>query len=231
MKTSFHPLPILVSWSGGKDCLLALAALRQDPRFQVIGLISSFCRSTNRLPIHEVRRELIQDQAAALGLPLQEVELGDHPSNVEYEQAWSQFYRKCRETGIRHVAFGDLFLTEIRTYREQFLATLGIEAVFPLWGRPTLELAHSAVDGGMRAVVCSCDPNRLDRRFAGRLYNRQLISELPADCDPCGENGEFHTFVFDGPEFSRPVSWAAGEIQHRQSVDFCDLLPVQITSP
>ncbi len=221
------PVPILMSWSGGKDCVLALDALRHDPRFEVVGLASGVCHETGRIAIHEVRRELIREQAASVGLPLSEVELPSQPSNAEYESLWQEFYRQQQASGIGDVAFGDLFLEDIRAYRERFLGSVGMRAVFPLWGQPTATLARNALENGLQAVVCSCDPQRLDRRFAGRLFDQHLIDELPADCDPCGENGEFHTFVFDGPGFSRPVPWRRGEISRRGAVDFCDLLPLQ----
>lgn len=221
------PVPILMSWSGGKDCVLALDALRSDPRFEVVGLASGVCRETGRIAIHEVRRELIREQAESLGLPLSEVELPSQPSNAEYESIWQEFYRQQQTSGVCDIAFGDLFLEDIRAYREQFLVSLGMHAVFPLWGQPTSTLARDAIGNGLQAVLCSCDPLRLDRRFAGRLFDRQLIEELPTGCDPCGENGEFHTFVFDGPGFSRQVPWRRGEISRRGTVDFCDLLPLQ----
>jgi len=220
--------PILMSWSGGKDCVLALDVLRRDPQFEVVELVTGFCGETNRIGIHEVRRELIREQASAVGLPLTEIDLPAAPSNAEYEAIWRDFYRQRQAVGISHVAFGDLFLRDIRDYREQFLSQLGMQPVFPLWGQPTGPLAHQAIQAGLRAVLCSCDPQHLDRRFVGRLFDQQLIEDLPAACDPCGENGEFHTFVYDGPGFDRPVPWSRGEINRRGTVDFCDLLPVQL---
>lgn len=221
-------LPILMSWSGGKDCVLALDVLRRDSEFEVVALVSGFCRETDRIGVHEVRRELIREQAASLGLPLAEVDLPVSPSNADYEAAWRDCYGRGHAAGVRHVAFGDLFLEDIRAYREQFLDRLGMHGVFPLWGQPTGPLARAAVRSGLQAVLCSCDPTRLDRRFVGRLFDDELLNELPPDCDPCGENGEFHTFVYDGPGFNRPVPWSLGEINRRGTVDFCDLLPVQL---
>jgi uncharacterized protein (TIGR00290 family) len=218
------PLPILMSWSGGKDCVLALNVLRRDPQFRVVELVSGICRETGRLAIHEVRRELLHDQAAALQLPICDVRLPAQASNAEYEFAWREYFSQQMAQGISHVAFGDLFLEDIRAYRERFLGSIGMQAVFPLWGRSTADLAREAMSTGLEAVVCSCDPERLDRRFAGRLFDSTLMDELPAGCDPCGENGEFHTFVFDGPGFSRPVPWKRGEINRNGSVEFCDLL-------
>lgn len=221
------PVPILVSWSGGKDCLLALDAVRQDPQYEVVELVSSFCAETQRLGIHEVRRELIQHQAAALGLPLGEVTLPARASNVQYEAIWRAYYEKWMAAGVSTVVFGDLFLEDIRAYRERFLTELGLKAVFPLWGIHTRKLAADAIASGLKAVLCSSDSQRLGPSFVGRLFDHQLLEDLPDDCDPCGENGEFHTFAFDGPGFSTPVGWKRGEVCRRDTVDFCDLLPLQ----
>ncbi|TXI08317.1 MAG: ATP-binding protein, partial [Rhizobium sp.] len=220
-------IPIVMSWSGGKDCYLALNRLRHDPQYEVVELASSFCRETGCVGIHEVRRDLIRQQATSLGLPLAEVELPAGASNQVYEAVWHQHYSRLLASGVTHVGFGDLFLEDIRAYREQFLARLGLTAVFPLWGRSTRELAYEAIASGMRAVLCSCDAQRLGAAFVGRIFDQQLLKDLPPGCDPCGENGEFHTFVFDGPGFSQPIPWQPGEVCRRGSVDFCDLLPVQ----
>lgn len=219
-----------MSWSGGKDCLLALNELRGDSQYDVVSLVSSFCRETDRIGIHEVRRELVRDQAAALGLPLVEVDLPASPSNPEYEAAWRDCYARHKVAGVEHVAFGDLFLEDIRAYRVQFLGGLGMQAVFPLWGLPTGRLARTAIRDGVRAVLCSCDSDRLGPQFVGRLFDERLLDDLPPECDPCGENGEFHTFVYGGPGFARPVAWSRGEFNRRGTVDFCDLLPVQLAS-
>ena len=221
------PVRVLISWSGGKDCLLALTAIRKDPQYEVVELVSSFSVETERLGIHEVRRELIREQAAALGLPLGEVMLPGRASNSQYEAIWRAYYEKWRAAGVSTVVFGDLFLEDIRAYRERFLTTLGLRAIFPLWGMPTRKVAEDAIASGLKAVLCSCDSQRLGSRFVGRLFDHQLLADLPADCDPCGENGEFHTFAFDGPGFSRPVGWTQGEVCRCDTVDFCGLLPLQ----
>lgn len=221
------PVPVLVSWSGGKDCLLALNAIRQDPQYEIVELVSSICEETGRLGIHEVRRELIHQQAAALGLPLGEIMLPARASNVQYEATWRAYYERWLAAGVSTVVFGDLFLADIRAYRERFLTSLGLRAVFPLWGMPTAKLAKDAVAGGLKAVLSSCDSQRLGSSFVGRLFDDQLLADLPDGCDHCGENGEFHTFVFDGLGFSRPVGWTRGEVCRRDTVDFCDLLPLQ----
>lgn len=221
------PVPVVLSWSGGKDCVLALERLRASSQFDVRELVSGFCRETGRIAIHEVRRELIRSQAKALGLPLIELELPDQASNVDYESVWRDYFDSRLAAGIGHVAYGDLFLQDIRNYREQFLKSVGMKGVFPLWGLTTSDLARQAIDNGLQAVLCSCDTARLGRHFAGRMYDHQTIDELPAGCDPCGENGEFHTFVFGGPGFRDPVPFERGDILRRGTVDFCDLIPIQ----
>lgn len=218
------PEPIVLSWSGGKDCALALSALRRDERFEVVALASGFCRETDRIAIHEVRRELIREQAAALGVPLDEIDLPTRASNAEYEAAWSGYYSTCQSLGIGHVAFGDLFLADIRAYRERFVESVGVHCVFPLWKCATDELARGMIRDGWQAVVCSVDPSRLVTRFAGRLYDESFLADLPPQVDPCGENGEFHTFVFDGPEFTRPVKWQRGVVTRTTAVEFVELL-------
>jgi uncharacterized protein (TIGR00290 family) len=217
------PEPIVLSWSGGKDCALSLAALRREGRFEVVALASGFCRETDRVAIHEVRRDLIREQAAALGVPLDEIDLPMKASNVEYEAAWSGYYSLCLSRGIGHVAFGDLFLADIRAYRERFVERVGLQSIFPLWGRSTDELAREMVRGGWKAVVCSVDSSRLMNHFVGRLYDESFLTDLPSLVDPCGENGEFHTFVFHGPEFVRPVKWQRGAILRGAAVEFVEL--------
>ncbi len=218
---------VVVSWSSGKDSAWMLHLLRLDPDVEVRGLITTFNEAADRVAMHAVRRELVEAQARAAGLPLSSVGLPWPCPNGEYERRTSEQWRRCRAEGITHVAFGDLFLEDIRAYREQFLMRLGLSALFPLWGRSTSRLAADAIASGMRAVLCSCDAERLGARFVGRMFDQELLKDLPAGCDPCGENGEFHTFVFDGPGFSRPIPWQRGEVCRRGSVDFCDLLPVQ----
>ena len=218
------PEPIVLSWSGGKDCALALSALRRNEQFEVVALASGFCRETDRIAIHEVRRELIREQAAVLDVHLDEIDLPAKASNVEYEAAWSGYYSACQSRRIGHVAFGDLFLADIRAYRERFVQSLGLRCVFPIWGRATDELAREMIRDGWQAVVCSVDPSRLPVRFAGRLYDESFLADLPSQVDPCGENGEFHTFVFDGPELARPVKWRRGVVTRTAAVEFVELL-------
>ena len=219
--------PVILSWSGGKDCTLALNALRRDTRFEVVRLASGFCRETDRIGVHEVPRALIREQAACLDLPLDEVNVPEGASNEEYEDCWKNFFQTRHVEGIRHVAFGDLFLEDIRAYRERFMDEVGMRCLFPMWGRPTRQLASDTCDLGLRAVVCSCDSQKLGPRFVGRMYDREFLNDLPDGVDPCGENGEFHTFAFDGPGFTRPVLWSRGESGRRGTVDICELLLLQ----
>jgi uncharacterized protein (TIGR00290 family) len=216
--------PVILSWSEGKDCTLAPAALRPDSRYEVVCLASGFCRETDRIEVHEVRRGLIRTQAACRELKLVEVDLPAGASNTEYESCWQSYFELKKAEGIRHVAYGDLFLEDIRAYRERFMEAVGMSSLFPLWGRPTRQLAFDACDHRLQAVVCSCDVLKLRARFVGRLYNREFLNELPDGIDPCGENGEFHTFAFDGPGFTRPVQWSRGDTGRLGSVSFCDLL-------
>lgn len=197
--------PIILSWSGGKDCALALSELRRSDRFEIVALATSFCRETDRIAIHDVDRSLIREQSKALGIKLDEIDLPAMATNVQYEAAWGDYFSQCRSKGVSHVAFGDLFLNDIREYREQFLERLGMTPLFPLWGRSTTSIAESLIRGGWKAVVCSVDPSSLGVEFTGRLFNESFLNSLPPGVDPCGENGEFHTFLFDGPEFLRPV--------------------------
>ena len=207
---------------------MALDALRLDPAYRVVGLVSGLCPATDRLAIHEVRGELLRSQASALGLSFSEVPIERGASNKDYENAWRSFLTRRQAEGITRIAFGDLFLEDIRTYRENLLGSMGLTATFPLWGRATADLSRQTLDKGVQAVVCSCDYQRLDQGFVGRLYDREFIKDLPAGCDPCGENGEFHTFVFNGPGFRHSVAWERGPVSRRGSVDFCDLIPLQL---
>jgi uncharacterized protein (TIGR00290 family) len=213
----------LLSWSSGKDSAYSLATLRNDPGFEVVGLLTTVNAVANRVAMHAVRDELLQAQADAVGLPLQRIAIPSPCSNAEYEQAMGRGVEDAVEQGITHLAFGDLFLEDIRAYREAQLLRTGITPVFPLWGRETRRLAQDMLDAGIRAILTCVDPNQIPPRFAGRTYDSSLLAELPKSCDPCGENGEFHTFVWDGPGFTSPVPVAAGEIVQRDGFAFADL--------
>jgi uncharacterized protein (TIGR00290 family) len=219
---------VLLSWSGGKDSALALAALNADPNVEVCGLLTSVTRGYDRISIHGVRRSLLEAQVAALQLPLTEIVVGPQCSNAEYETAFLSAVEnaRSRHPQLSAIAFGDLFLADVRAYRERLLAGSGLAAVFPLWGEPTAALAERCCALGVAARLVCVDTTQLPARFAGRLFDRALLAELPAAVDPCGERGEFHTFVANGPGFTAPIPYVVGEVVRRDDrFVYCDLLP------
>ncbi len=222
------PEPLVLSWSGGKDSSLALAALRGDPRYDVVALQTSMTRGYDRVSIHGVRRALVEAQAAAAGLPLIEVTLEQQSSNDAYETAFKESLRRVRGEypEVRRIAFGDLFLADVREYRERLVGSAGFGALFPLWGRDTRALAHEFIAAGFRAHLVCVDTKQLSAEFAGREFDAALIADLPASVDPCGERGEFHTFVSEGPIFTEALGVTRGESVLRDNrFMFCDLLP------
>ncbi len=218
-------LPIYLAWSGGKDCSLALHALRADPRYRITHLLTTFADEYDRASMHGVRRELLRAQAAAAGLPLVEVGIPAPCPMGEYSRILGDAMRKAVEAGVAAVAYGDLFLEDVRAYREERLAEVALDGVFPLWGSDTRTLAHRFIDLGFRARIVCVDTEQLDRSFIGRTIDRTLLAELPAGVDPCGENGEFHTFVWDAPFFERPVAHTVGHIEQRERFVFQELHP------
>jgi uncharacterized protein (TIGR00290 family) len=216
---------VLLSWSSGKDSAWALQVLRRDPALEVVGLLTTLNATHDRVAMHAVRRELLQRQAEAVGLPLCTVELPWPCSNADYERLVATDLEDARRAGIEAVAFGDLFLADVRAYRERQLEGTGLTPLFPLWGRPTGELAREMIAGGVRARLTCVDPRKLPASLAGRAYDETLLQELPEGVDPCGENGEFHTFVTGGPGFERPVQVTPGEVVEREGFVFADLLP------
>jgi uncharacterized protein (TIGR00290 family) len=214
-----------LSWSSGKDSTLALASMRDDPSTEVAGLLTTVNEDADRVAMHAVRRTLLEAQAAALGLPLHVVAIPHACRNETYEQRMAAAVDAALADGITRMAFGDLFLADVRAYREQMLAPTGIEPVFPLWGRDTTELAREMLDRGVRATLTCVDPRVLDAAFAGRAYDDRLLADLPPGVDPCGENGEFHTFVHDGPGFAHPLAVRTGEVVERDGFVFADVLP------
>jgi len=202
-----EPTPLLLSWSGGKDCLMALAALRDDPAWRVVALLTTFTGTFERVSMHGIRRDVQQTQVTALGLPLIECRIDWPSSNTAYEAALENALRQARERwpGLRHCAFGDLFLEDVRAWRERQLASAGWSGIFPLWGVDTRELSRRFHAQGHRAVLTCVDTQQLDGSFSGREYDPSLLSELPAGVDPCGERGEFHTLSYAGPLFNEPL--------------------------
>lgn len=223
---------VVLSWSGGKDSSLALAALRADDRYVLDGLLTSITTGYDRVSIHGVRRALVEAQAAALGLPLFELRLEAASSNAAYEAAFASALAHVREAvpEVELIAFGDLYLEDVRAYRERLLNGSGFEPLFPLWGRNTTTLAEEFIAAGFRAVTVCVDTNQLSGAFAGRAFDRQLLEELPSGVDPCGEGGEFHTFVSDGPIFARAIPVVVGETVLRDGrFAFADLIPAGAT--
>lgn len=221
----------LLSWSSGKDCAWTLHTLRQLPETEVVGLLTTFNGAVDRVAMHAVRRALVDAQAAATGLPLWPVALPSPCSNAEYEALMSLVIARARDQGITHIAFGDLFLEDVRDYRIRQMAGTGIEPLFPLWTSAdrTRDLAGQMLNAGVRAVLTCVDPRQLPESFAGRFYDEALIADLPTGVDPCGERGEFHTFCFAGPMFSADIGIAVGETVIRDGFCFADVLPQLVT--
>jgi uncharacterized protein (TIGR00290 family) len=214
-----------LAWSSGKDSAWSLHVMRQRGDIDVVALLTTVNKKYQRVAMHAVRETLLDAQAAAAGLPLVKVEIPSPCPNEVYERAMAETMERARAEGIRHVVFGDLFLEDIRKYREENLAKCGMTPVFPLWLKPTPELAKEMIAGGLRAYLTCVNPKKLDGRFVGRAFDEKLLAELPASVDPCGENGEFHTCVVAGPMFSAPISVEAGEIVERDGFFFADFLP------
>lgn len=217
--------PTLLSWSSGKDSAWSLHLLRQKGEYEIVGLLTTFNRAADRVAMHGVRRKLVRAQADAVSIPLWEVDLPWPCANEDYECAMNETSRKAIASGIECVAFGDLFLTDIREYREKQMRDTGLEPIFPVWGIPTRTLAEEMIASGLRAKLTCIDTKQLSREFAGREFDAQLLSELPGSADPCGENGEFHSFVYAGPMFRRAIPVVLGEIVEREQFVYADLLP------
>jgi len=214
-----------LAWSSGKDSAWALHTVRLAGEFEVVALLTTVNRTHARVAMHAVRESLLEMQAAAARLPLVKVPIPSPCPNEIYEAAMSEAMERARDEGVRHVIFGDLFLEDIRAYREKQLAGCGMKPVFPLWGKDTRRLAEEMIAGGLSAYLSCVDPRQVGREFAGRRFDGALLAELPATVDPCGENGEFHTFACAGPMFSAEVPVTLGEIVERDGFMFADLLP------
>jgi uncharacterized protein (TIGR00290 family) len=215
---------IWLSWSSGKDSAWSLHTLRQGNEFEVVALLTTVNQVFNRVAMHAVREEVLDAQAVAVGLPLVKVPIPSPCPNEAYEKAMAAAMERARGEGISRVAFGDLFLEDIRKYREEKLAAVGMQPVFPIWGIETRALAHEMVRSGVRALITCVNPKLLDQRFAGRIFDEQLLAELPESVDPCAERGEFHTCVYAGPMFGKALPVRAGEIVTRDGFVFADAL-------
>jgi uncharacterized protein (TIGR00290 family) len=217
---------VLLSWSSGKDSAWALRLLKQQPDIEVAALVTTFNSEANRVAMHAVRRELVEVQAERAGLPLWPVELPWPCSNAEYEDRMRVVCQRAVAERIDAVAFGDLFLQDIRDYRVRQLQGTGLEPLFPVWQIPTGDVAREMIGAGVKAKVTCIDPSKLAQPFAGRDFDRSFLRDLPAGIDPCGENGEFHTFVYESPVFSEPLAVRSGEIVERDGFIFADVLPL-----
>ena len=211
---------VLLSWSSGKDSAWTLYRLQQDPTVELVGLLTTFNESADRVAMHAVRREIVNAQAAAAGLPLFPVSIPSPCTNEIYESRMREAMAHAKSAGVTHAAFGDLFLEDIRRYREERLAPTGIEPMFPLWGIPTGALAKEMVRGGLRATITCVDPKQLDRSFAGGRFEECVF---PEGVDPCGERGEFHTCVTAGPMFGSPIPTTTGGVVERDGFVVCDV--------
>jgi uncharacterized protein (TIGR00290 family) len=219
------PEDVLFCWSGGKDSAMALHALQSAHGHRVAALLTTVTEEYDRISMHGVRRVLLERQATSIGLPLHAVLIPPHCDNATYEERMKEALSEHLARGVQRVAFGDIFLEDLRVYRERNLEQVGMEALFPIWKRDTRELARDFLRLHFQAITVCVDPRVPDPSFAGRVLDESFFADLPLGVDPCGENGEFHTFVFDGPIFQTPICFAAGERVLRDGFCFCDLLP------
>lgn len=226
--------PVVMSWSGGKDSALALHELRMSGQYEVVAFMTSISEEYRRISHHGVRENLLERQAEAIGIPLEKIYLPSGKSqpctNEVYEQIMGDVMAKFYARGVRTVAFGDLFLEDLRAWREANLAKAGMHGIFPIWKRDTTQLAHEVIGMGFKAYL-SCVEGKMGPGFVGRPYDLELLRDLPREIDPCGEYGEFHSFVYDGPIFSRPVAVQVGEIVIRDGRYYADLLPAELAVP
>jgi len=218
---------VLFTWSGGKDSAMALYELQMAHGYEISALLTTITEDYDRISMHGVRRILLEQQAESLGLPVEKIYITKNSSSEEYEAKMRDKLMHYQSRGVLSVVFGDIFLEELRKYREENLSKIGMKPLFPIWKRDTAELAHTIIDLGFKAVITCVDSNVLNKIFVGRTFDEQLLSELPATVDPCGENGEFHSFVYDGPIFRKRISHRKGEVILRDNrFYYCDLIPV-----
>lgn len=218
--------PILLSWSGGKDSALALRTLQFEKQFDIISLLTTVTGDYERVSMHGVRLPLLEAQAASLGIPVDIIRVPAHASNDQYGRVMEEAMKRWRNHGVQTIAFGDIHLADVRKYREENLEKAGMSAIFPLWEKETRQLAMEFVTSGFRALVTCVDTSMLDGSFSGRELDEGFLADLPRGTDPCGENGEYHSFVYDGPIFRQPVTWRRGESVLRDGrFMFTDVLP------
>lgn len=231
------PFDCVFNWSGGKDSALALYRVQNDPAYQVKTLLTTVNKENDRVVMHGVRERLLEQQAISAGIVLRKVQLSPHPDTTEYERQMSSALNSLKQQGITHSIFGDIFLEDLRKYREEKLKAAGFESVFPLWKEDTASLMKEFIGLGFKTIVVCVNEAFLDKSFAGRVVDESFLEDLPPEVDPCGENGEFHTFVYEGPVFKAPVQFRKGEITYktypspqkggpsRTGFYFCDLIP------
>jgi len=223
------PESIIMTWSGGKDSALALYELRKDARYSVKALLTTVTKDYGRISMHGVREALLEEQAESLGIPLKKIEISANSSHEEYKNKMKNALEFYKSQGLESVAFGDIFLEGIRSYREENLSKVGMKAIFPLWGKDTSCLAKLFIELGFKTILTCVDTKLLDGKFTGREFDEQLLSELPEIIDPCGENGEFHTFVYDGPIFKNKIGFVKDKIVIKDNrFCYCDLLPQHV---
>ena len=216
---------LVVSWSGGKDSAMSLYELRCGNRYEVVGLLTTITQDYDRISMHGVRRILLEQQAESVGIPLRKILIPKTCTNEIYERLMAEEMEQLKREGVFLVAFGDIFLQDLKDYREQNLAKAGMKGVFPVWKRNSRELVESFIKLGFKSIVTTCDPRVIGEEFCGRKINKRFLAELPASVDPAGENGEYHSFTFDGPIFKQSVRFNMGEKVLRDGYWFCDLVP------
>ena len=220
------PKQIVVSWSGGKDSTLALNEILNNTDYEVRSLITTVTEGYDRISIHGVRNELLDQQVQSIGLPLHKVSIPKDSTNEQYEKALNDVLLYFKNEGINEVVFGDIFLEDVKKYRDELLDKLDMKGVYPIWKKDSKELATKFIELGFKAVTTCVDSQQLDKEFVGRDYDSEFLNDLPNSADPCGENGEFHTFVYDGPIFTKKINFNKGEIVFRDDrFYYCDLLP------
>ena len=217
---------LVLSWSGGKDSAMSLYELRRSKQYEVVGLLTTVTQDYERISMHGVRRILLEQQAESVGVPLRKVLIPKTCTNEIYERLMAEEMERLKRGGVFLVAFGDIFLQDLKDYREQNLAKAGLKGVFPVWKRNSQELVESFINLQFKSIVTTCDPRVIGEEFCGRIINKRFLTELPTTVDPAGENGEFHSFTFDGPIFKQPVSFTVGEKVLRDGFLFCDLVPI-----
>ncbi len=218
---------VILTWSGGKDSALALHELLKTDKHEVSTLLTTVTEDYNRISMHGVRQSMLNLQAESLALPLKTVFISKNISNEGYGSKMRDVLEKYREDGVSYVVFGDIFLEDVRRYREDNLSKIGMKGIFPLWKKDTTKLAHTFIDLGFEAIITCIDSHVLDKAFVGRVFDREFLTDLPFSVDPCGENGEFHSFVYDGPIFKDRILYKTGDIILRENrFYYCDLIPL-----